>query len=96
MSKLIETIKQKVVSGVRISDAEALALFESPDLLAIGELAAIGLRRRVFHPAALRLRRRREDHRDVDANAQCRRPILLHHGLPVARSRTYRRRCTGW
>ena len=40
MNKVIETIKQKVISAERISDAEALALFESNDLLAIGELAA--------------------------------------------------------
>ncbi|SHJ22711.1 aminodeoxyfutalosine synthase [Malonomonas rubra DSM 5091] len=37
---MFETIKQKVADGQRITDAEALALFESNDLLAIGELAA--------------------------------------------------------
>lgn len=40
MNKLFETIKEKVASNTRISDAEALALFESNDLLAIGDLAA--------------------------------------------------------
>ena len=40
MNALFTTLKEKVVSNTRISDAEALALFESPDLLAIGELAA--------------------------------------------------------
>ena len=33
-------ISEKVRSGVRITDAEALFLFEHPDLLAVGELAA--------------------------------------------------------
>ena len=33
-------IKEKVAAGVRISDSDALELFESRDLLAIGELAA--------------------------------------------------------
>ncbi|WP_020674796.1 aminofutalosine synthase MqnE [Geopsychrobacter electrodiphilus] len=37
---LFKTIKEKVASNTRISDAEALALFESRELLAIGELAA--------------------------------------------------------
>jgi aminodeoxyfutalosine synthase len=39
-------IKEKIASGARISDAEALALFESNDLLAIGELAAEANRRK--------------------------------------------------
>jgi len=34
------TIREKVDAGVRISDADALELFQSRDLLAIGELAA--------------------------------------------------------
>ncbi len=46
MQKLFETIKEKVVSGTRITDAEALGLFESHDLLAIGELAAEANRRK--------------------------------------------------
>jgi aminodeoxyfutalosine synthase len=40
MNKLFSSLKDKVACGTRISDAEALALFESNDLLAIGELAA--------------------------------------------------------
>ncbi len=40
MNKLFTALKDKVACGTRISDAEALALFESNDLLAIGELAA--------------------------------------------------------
>lgn len=40
MPNLFEAIRTKIDSGIRISDAEALALFESDDLLAIGELAA--------------------------------------------------------
>jgi aminodeoxyfutalosine synthase len=40
MDKLFTVIKEKVASRTRISDAEALALFASNDLLAIGELAA--------------------------------------------------------
>lgn len=40
MQMLFKSIKEKVKSGVRISDEEALALFESHDLLSIGELAA--------------------------------------------------------
>ncbi|SDL69795.1 aminodeoxyfutalosine synthase [Geoalkalibacter ferrihydriticus] len=46
MIRLFETIRAKLESGARISDAEALALFESPDLLGIGELAAQANRRR--------------------------------------------------
>ncbi len=44
--KLYTNIKEKVASNSRISDAEALALFESNDLLAIGQLAADANRRR--------------------------------------------------
>lgn len=40
MTKLFDTIRNKIETGTRISDAEALALFESHDLLALGELAA--------------------------------------------------------
>jgi aminodeoxyfutalosine synthase len=46
MIKLFETLRAKIECGARISDAEALALFESGDLLAIGELAALANRRR--------------------------------------------------
>lgn len=46
MIRLLETIRAKLESGARISDAEALALFESTDLLAVGELAALANRRR--------------------------------------------------
>ncbi|MFK5926091.1 MAG: aminofutalosine synthase MqnE [Desulfuromusa sp.] len=40
MNNLFEMMKGKVRNNQRISEAEALALFESNDLLAIGELAA--------------------------------------------------------
>lgn len=46
MIRLLETIRAKLESGARISDAEALALFECTDLLAVGELAALANRRR--------------------------------------------------
>ncbi|ORJ57467.1 aminofutalosine synthase MqnE [Geothermobacter hydrogeniphilus] len=46
MNSLFASIKEKVASNTRISDDEALALFESPDLLAIGELAAEANRRK--------------------------------------------------
>ncbi|WP_429885528.1 aminofutalosine synthase MqnE [Geoalkalibacter halelectricus] len=46
MIRLFETIRAKLESGARISDAEALALFECNDLLAVGELAALANRRR--------------------------------------------------
>lgn len=45
MIKLFETLRAKIDNGARISDAEALALFESGDLLAIGRLAALANRR---------------------------------------------------
>jgi len=41
MTELFNSIRSKIESGARISDAEALSLFESNDLLAIGELAAL-------------------------------------------------------
>ena len=40
MNNLFESVKEKIDNNRRISDAEALALFESNELLAIGELAA--------------------------------------------------------
>ncbi len=40
MIKLLENVRAKIETGARISDAEALALFECNDLLAVGELAA--------------------------------------------------------
>ena len=40
MTNLFDTLHQKIAAGVRVTDAEALALFASNDLLAIGELAA--------------------------------------------------------
>ncbi|MDO3378129.1 aminofutalosine synthase MqnE [Geoalkalibacter halelectricus] len=46
MIRLFETIRAKLESGARISDAEALALFECNDLLTVGELAALANRRR--------------------------------------------------
>ncbi len=46
MINLFENIRTKIETGTRISDAEALDLFRSNDLLAIGELAALANRRR--------------------------------------------------
>ncbi len=40
MMNLIKNIRAKIATGARISDDEALALFASDDLLAVGELAA--------------------------------------------------------
>ncbi len=40
MNNLFETLEDKISKNHRISESEALALFESKDLLAIGELAA--------------------------------------------------------
>ena len=40
MTNLLKNIRAKVDDGVRISDAEALALFNCDDLLAVGDLAA--------------------------------------------------------
>lgn len=44
MLKLIENVRAKIENGVRISDAEALALFETDNLLEVGELAALANR----------------------------------------------------
>jgi len=41
MAELFDSIRSKIESGARISEAEAQTLFESNDLLAIGELAAL-------------------------------------------------------
>ncbi len=41
MTNLLKNIRAKIKAGARISDAEALALFNCDDLLAIGELAAL-------------------------------------------------------
>ncbi|RMF47777.1 MAG: radical SAM protein, partial [Deltaproteobacteria bacterium] len=46
MSELYTSVRNKIENGQRISEEEALALFESPDLLAIGELAAEANRRK--------------------------------------------------
>ncbi len=46
MSKLFSSVQNKIETGRRISEEEALALFESPDLLAIGALAAEANRRK--------------------------------------------------
>lgn len=46
MDNLFNTIRNKVEARERISDEEALALFESHDLLAIGELAALANRQK--------------------------------------------------
>ena len=45
MTNLFENVRAKIEAGTRISDGEALALFESDDLLAVGELAALANRR---------------------------------------------------
>mgnify|MGYP000853119423 CR=1 FL=1 len=45
MVKFFENLRAKVRNGARISDVEALELFQSNDLLAIGELAALANRR---------------------------------------------------
>ena len=45
MVKFFENLRAKVRTGARISDDEALALFQSNDLLAVGELAALANRR---------------------------------------------------
>ncbi len=45
MIDLFHTIRSKIKTGARISDEETLALFESRDLLAIGELAALANRK---------------------------------------------------
>ncbi|TRO80612.1 aminofutalosine synthase MqnE [Trichloromonas acetexigens] len=45
MVKFFENLRAKVRTGARISDIEALELFQSNDLLAIGELAALANRR---------------------------------------------------
>lgn len=45
MVKFFENLRAKVRNGARISDIEALELFQSNDLLAIGELAALANRR---------------------------------------------------
>ena len=46
MSRLFEQIKTKIETSQRLSDDEALALFESTELLAIGELAAAANRKK--------------------------------------------------
>ena len=46
MTDLFAGIKEKLEAGVRVDKAEALTLFNSPDLLAIGELAATANRRK--------------------------------------------------
>ncbi|GAM11207.1 aminodeoxyfutalosine synthase [Geobacter sp. OR-1] len=37
----LETVRKKIAAAERITDADALSLFESRDLLAVGELAAV-------------------------------------------------------
>ncbi len=46
MIKLFENLRAKIENGARISDAEALELFQCDDLLAIGELAALANRKK--------------------------------------------------
>lgn len=46
MSSFFKSIRSKIEAGQRMTDVEALRLFESPDLLAIGELAAAANRRK--------------------------------------------------
>lgn len=45
MTRLFETVRAKIEGGARVSDAEALELFRSDNLLDIGELAALANRR---------------------------------------------------
>jgi aminodeoxyfutalosine synthase len=45
MTNLFPLIRSKIEAGVRLADADALALFASDDLLAIGVLAALANRR---------------------------------------------------
>ncbi|MFA7536104.1 MAG: aminofutalosine synthase MqnE [Desulfuromonadales bacterium] len=45
MLKLYENLRRKIENGARISDAEALELFQAGDLLTVGELAALANRR---------------------------------------------------
>ncbi len=45
MSRFFDNLRRKVETGERLDDAEALGLFASNDLLAIGELAALANRR---------------------------------------------------
>ncbi|WP_303721597.1 aminofutalosine synthase MqnE [Malonomonas rubra] len=46
MNQLFRSLREKVDAGTRITDAEALMLFESNELLAIGELAALANRKK--------------------------------------------------
>ncbi len=41
MTNLFENIRTKIKTGARVSDDEALSLYESDDLLTVGELAAL-------------------------------------------------------
>ena len=45
MTNLLENVRSKILHGARISDIEALGLYDCDDLLAIGELAALANRR---------------------------------------------------
>jgi aminodeoxyfutalosine synthase len=49
MLNLFKNIRAKIETGARLSDAEALELFASDDLLAIGELAALANRQKNGH-----------------------------------------------
>jgi aminodeoxyfutalosine synthase len=46
MNELFTSLRRKILDGERITDEEALQLFDSRDLLAIGELAALANRRK--------------------------------------------------
>lgn len=46
-ANVLETVRDKMRAGVRITDAEAVALLRSRDLLALGELATVQRRRLV-------------------------------------------------
>ncbi len=46
-ANVLETVRDKMRAGVRITDAEAVALLHSRDLLALGELATVQRRRLV-------------------------------------------------
>jgi len=45
MSDFLDGVRKKIEEGMRLSDADALGLFECPELLEIGELAALANRR---------------------------------------------------
>ena len=57
MTNLFPLIRSKIEAGVRLADHDALALFASDDLLAIGELAALANRRQHGHKVYFNINR---------------------------------------